>query len=173
MLMKAMMIEVDISAEAAWGDEAGWQEHCETAIAAAIAVTSHARLSETPAAISVSIRFADNDEVQNLNLDYRQKDKPTNILSFPMLDSDMLENVGNMIGGEILLGDMILAHGICAAEAQEKGINLTQHISHLIVHGTLHLLGFDHIEADEGDAMEALEVKALATLGLPNPYEAN
>jgi probable rRNA maturation factor len=171
--MKAMMIEVDISAEPIWGGEAEWQEHCEAAIAAGIAATPYAHLSETPAAISVSIRFADNDEVQILNRDYRQKDQPTNILSFPMLDDDMLENLDHIADREILLGDMILAHSVCAAEAQEKGIALPQHISHLIVHGTLHLLGFDHIEAEDGDAMEALEVKALATMGLPNPYEPN
>jgi probable rRNA maturation factor len=171
MLMKAVMIEVDISAEPVWGGEADWQELCEMAIAAAIAATPYKRLNEMPAVISVSISFAENDEVQTLNRDYRQKDKPTNILSFPMLDADMLENIGQMANREILLGDMILAHSVCAAEAQEKGIPLPQHISHLIVHGTLHLLGFDHIEADDGDEMEALEVKALATLGLPNPYE--
>ncbi len=165
------MIEVDISAEATWGDESDWQELCETAIGAAIETSPSARLNALSAVISISIRFAENEEVQTFNRDYRQKDKPTNILSFPMLDADMLENAGHKDGDEILLGDMILAHEICMAEAQEKGITLPDHIRHLIVHGTLHLLGFDHIEAEEGDAMEALEVKALATLGLPNPYE--
>jgi len=65
---------------------------------------------------------------------------------------------------------MILAHEICVSEAAEKAIPLPNHITHLIVHGTLHLLGFDHVDAIEGDAMEALEVKALASMGLLNPY---
>jgi probable rRNA maturation factor len=68
------------------------------------------------------------------------------------------------------LGDLILAHGVCSAEAAEKQIPLAQHVTHLIVHGTLHLLGYDHIDDAEAEHMEALEVKALASLGLANPY---
>jgi rRNA maturation RNase YbeY len=71
---------------------------------------------------------------------------------------------------EILLGDLILAHSVCTTEAAEKAIPLPQHVTHLIIHGTLHLLGLDHRNDAEAEHMEALEVKALASLGLPNPY---
>ncbi len=163
------MIDVDISAEPIWG-ETDWQPVSDKAVLAALNVAPYSRLTETSATICVSIRFADNAEVHALNRDYRDKDKPTNILSFPMVQQDMLEMVANTDDGEILLGDMILAHEICALEAEEKAINLAQHVAHLIVHGTLHLLGFDHVDDIEAEAMEALEVKALASMGLPNPY---
>jgi probable rRNA maturation factor len=163
------MIEVDISAEPIWGDF-DWQEPCDKAVSAALNVAPFPRLSETKAAVCISIRFADDAEVHALNRDYRGKDQPTNILSFPMVQRDMLEMVANTDDGEILLGDMILAQETCAREAQEKAIPLPQHVAHLIVHGTLHLLGFDHMNDRDAEAMEALEVKALASMGLPNPY---
>lgn len=163
------MIEVDISAESIWGDF-DWQEPCDKAVSAALNVAPFPRLTETSAAVCISIRFADDAEVHALNRDYRGKDQPTNILSFPMVQRDMLEMVANTDDGEILLGDMILAQETCAREAQEKAISLPQHVAHLIVHGTLHLLGFDHMNDSEAEAMEALEVKALASMGLPNPY---
>ncbi len=163
------MIAVDISAEKVWHGE-NWQAVCDASVMAALNVAPFVRLTETGASVCISIRFAKNDEVQTLNRDYRGKDKPTNILSFPMVQHDMLEMVANTDDGEILLGDMILAFEICANEAVEKAIPLSQHITHLIVHGTLHLLGFDHMNDIEAEAMEALEVKALASMGLPNPY---
>ena len=70
-----------------------------------------------------------------------------------------------------MLGDIILAYEICAAEAEEKSIPVAHHATHLVIHGMLHLLGHDHIEEDEAEAMEALEVKALASMGLNNPYD--
>jgi probable rRNA maturation factor len=167
------MIEVDISAEPVWSDDdwqTDWQSVCDKSVIAALAVAPFPRLTETDAAVCISIRFSDNAEVHALNRDYRSKDNPTNILSFPMVQRDMLEMVANTDDGEILLGDMILAFEVCSKEAAEKEIPLPQHVGHLIVHGTLHLLGFDHIDDTEAEAMEALEVKALASMGLPNPY---
>ncbi len=163
------MIEVDISAEPIWGD-GDWQVICDKSVMAGLNVAPFPRLTETAASVCISIRFAENEEVHTLNRDYRGKDQPTNILSFPMVQRDMLEMVANTDDGEILLGDMILAQETCAREAQEKAISLPQHVAHLIVHGTLHLLGFDHMNDSEAEAMEALEVKALASMGLPNPY---
>jgi probable rRNA maturation factor len=163
------MIEVDISLEPLW-PEHDWQMLCESAALAALNSAPFARLLETRAAICISIRFANNAEVHKLNHDYRSKDQPTNILSFPMVQQDMLEMVANTDDGEVLLGDMILAYEICAAEALEKQIALPRHIAHLVVHGTLHLLGFDHMQDHEAEIMEDMEVKALASLGLPNPY---
>jgi probable rRNA maturation factor len=118
----------------------------------------------------MSIRLSDNVEVQALNRDYRGKDTPTNVLSFPMMAVDEITDIDEAPGPEIMLGDIILAYQTCANEAAVKQIDVADHASHLIVHGALHLLGFDHVEDNQATDMEACEVKALASLGLDNPY---
>lgn len=119
----------------------------------------------------VVVLLTDNAAVRDLNARFRDKDKPTNVLSFPMVQPDLIDTVSqNSDDGEVLLGDIVLAHGVCVAEAAERGISTADHASHLIVHGTLHLLGYDHITDDEGDAMEAIERDALALLGIADPY---
>ena len=123
------------------------------------------------ATIEISVRLASDDEVRTLNAQYRQKDKPTNVLSFPMVQPDLLETMSqNSDDGEVLLGDIILAHGVCVAEAEERGVSVEDHAMHLMVHGTLHLLGYDHIDDDEAEGMEQIERDALAALGLHDPY---
>lgn len=119
----------------------------------------------------VSVLFTSDDEVHTLNREWRGRDKPTNVLSFPMLDrGELLELTRE--GAPVMMGDIALAHETCAHEAAEKGFTLDQHASHLILHGLLHLAGHDHVHSEaEADAMEALEIEALAKLGLPNPYE--
>ena len=164
------MLEVDIDRTRDWDGQTDWERIAEDAVKAAFSVSSHGHLADTPFAISISIRLSDDGEVHELNRNWRGKDKPTNVLSFPMLEQDELDALANTDDGEVLLGDMILAHGVCAAEAVEKAIPLTQHATHLIVHGTLHLLGLDHIDDAEAEHMEALEVKALASLAIGNPY---
>lgn len=164
------MLEVDIDRTRDWDGQTDWERIAEDAVKAAFSVSSHGDLADAPFAISISIRLSDDGEVHELNRNWRGKDKPTNVLSFPMLEQDELDALANTDDGEVLLGDMILAHGVCAAEAVEKAIPLTQHVTHLIVHGTLHLLGLDHIDDAEAEHMEALEVKALASLGIGNPY---
>jgi probable rRNA maturation factor len=154
-----LAVELDLTDD--WDSETDWDQVARSAVVAAFVVADFAPSQH----LSISINLSDNDEVQALNAQWRGKDKPTNVLSFPMLDGAELEGLQ-----EILLGDLILAHGICTAEAEEKQVPLPQHVTHLIIHGTLHLLGYDHIDDDEAEAMEALEVKALASLGLPNPY---
>ena len=125
----------------------------------------------SPALIEVSVRLTSDDEVHVLNRDYRQKDKPTNVLSFPMIQPDLLASVAaNSDDGEVLLGDIVLAHGVCAAEAAERGVTVEAHAQHLIVHGMLHLLGHDHMNDAEAEAMEAIERDALSALGLHDPY---
>jgi probable rRNA maturation factor len=153
-----------------WSKDQDWQAQANGAVAEAFAVASHGALAAAPFTLSLSISLSTDDEVQVLNAQWRGKDKPTNVLSFPMLERDELDALANTECGEVLLGDMILAHGVCVAEAAEKGIALTDHVTHLIIHGTLHLLGYDHIDDAEAEHMEALEVKALASLGLANPY---
>lgn len=164
------MLEVDIDRTRDWDSQTDWERIAEDAVKAAFSVSSHGDLAEAPFTVSISIRLSDDGEVHELNRQWRNKDKPTNVLSFPMLEADELEALANTDDGEVLLGDMILGHGVCASEAEEKGITLARHASHLIVHGTLHLLGLDHIDDAEAEHMEALEVKALASLGIANPY---
>ena len=122
--------------------------------------------------IEVSIRYTSDEEVRTLNHSYRQKDKPTNVLSFPMMQPDLLDAIDpGDDDGEILLGDIVLAHGVCAREAEEKNVSVEDHATHLIVHGTLHLLGYDHEQGEaEAEAMEEIERAALATLGIDDPY---
>jgi probable rRNA maturation factor len=194
------MLEVALSSEG-WPLSVSWLNLAERAAREALRASSYSHLLSAPFNISISIKLSDNDEVQALNAQWRGKDKPTNVLSFPMLDGDEIAELSHprhteLVSGsissqkpkietekwmlkqvqhdgelqEVLLGDIILAHTVCATEAEEKQIPLTQHVTHLIVHGTLHLLGYDHIDDTKAEHMEALEVKALASLGLANPY---
>ena len=105
-----------------------------------------------------------------LNRDWRQIDKPTNVLSFPMLAREELLALP-ADGPPELLGDIALAHETCAREAEEQGKPMADHVTHLIVHATLHLLGYDHIREGDATLMENTEIRILATMGLSNPYE--
>lgn len=164
------MIEAETSIDPIWPSDTDWEALAARAISAALAVSAQGSLASAPFTASVSVHFGSDDEIQALNRDYRHKDKPTNVLSFPMIAPDDFAALANTDDGEVLLGDIMLAHETCAREAQEKGIALTAHATHLVAHGMLHLLGHDHIEEADAEIMEALEVKALANLGLDNPY---
>lgn len=148
-----------------------WQALASAAVTAALAQTPHARLVTGSATLEVSIRLTDDAEVHILNRQYRHKDKPTNVLSFPMVQPDLLGSLANTDDGEILLGDIVLAAETCAREAAEKQWPMPAYAQHLIVHGLLHLLGYDHeLGETQADAMEVLESAACAALGLPEPY---
>jgi probable rRNA maturation factor len=164
------MIAVELSREDPW-PQADWNALATRAIRAALARTPFGPLADTPAAVEVSVRLTSDDEVRTLNAQYRHKDKPTNVLSFPMVQRDLLDTVSqNSDDGEVLLGDIVLAHGVCAREAEDRGISVETHATHLLVHGTLHLLGYDHNDDDEADGMEAIERDALSDLGIADPY---
>ena len=164
------MLEIALSSEAPWPDQ-DWDGLAQRAATAAIERTPHGQLLTSAATVEISFRLASDDEVHTLNKQYRQKDKPTNVLSFPMLEPDMLGALANTDDGEVLLGDIILAAATCASEAAARGWAVTAYAQHLIVHGTLHLLGYDHEQGDsEAAAMEAIETAACRALGLPDPY---
>ncbi|UVO49893.1 rRNA maturation RNase YbeY [Sphingomonas sp. SUN019] len=164
------MIHIELTREEPWPD-GDWEALATSAARAAIAQTPHGALLTTAAIVEISVRLTNDDEVHTLNQQYRQRDKPTNVLSFPMVQSDLIATVSqNSDDGEVLLGDIVMAHGVCTVEAAERGIPIAQHATHLLVHGTLHLLGYDHLNDDEGDAMEAIERDALAVLGIADPY---
>jgi probable rRNA maturation factor len=111
--------------------------------------------------VEVSLLFCDDARIQELNRDFRGQDKPTNVLSFP--SPDPLETA-------CCIGDIAVAYETVAREAQEQGKTLEQHSRHMIVHGFLHLLGYDHEDEAEAEAMEAMEIRILRRLGVDNPY---
>ena len=164
------MIHIELTRDDPWPSP-DWDGLAKRAASAAIERTTHGELLTTTAAVEISVRLTSDDEVRQLNHQYRQKDKPTNVLSFPMVQRDLLDTVSQNSGdGELLLGDIVLAHGVCVAEAAERGISVEDHATHLLVHGTLHLLGYDHLVDDEAEAMEEIERNALAALGIGDPY---
>lgn len=164
------MLDVAVQREANWPD-LDWDTIGAQAAAAAIAQTPFGELATADAAIEIAVRLTSDAEVHQLNSQYRGKDKPTNVLSFPMIAPDLIESMTqNSDDGEVILGDVVLAHGVCAAEAADKGISVEDHATHLIVHGVLHLLGYDHQGDSEAEAMESMERAALETLGIPDPY---
>jgi len=116
----------------------------------------------------VSVRIVDEDEMQTLNREYRDQDKPTNVLSFPTGDVD-----GMPPGVTSPLGDIVVCAAVVAREAEEQGKTLDEHWSHMLVHGALHLLGHDHLTESQADAMESLEREILAGLGIADPYQGN
>lgn len=110
----------------------------------------------------LTVRIVTSDESQQLNSQYRQKDKPTNVLSFPFEVPDGIELD--------LLGDLVICADVVETEAKEQNKQLNAHWAHMIIHGCLHLLGYDHISDDEATEMEAIEIKHMATLGFNDPY---
>jgi probable rRNA maturation factor len=137
---------------------AGLEARAEAAARAAIAAAG----APLAGAAELSIVLTDDAEQRTLNRDWRGIDKPTNVLSFPQLAP-----FAPLAG---LMGDVVLARETLAREAAEQGLGLADHFTHLVVHGVLHILGYDHLEADEALAMERLETQILASLGVADPY---
>lgn len=143
------MIEIEIEAE-------GWN----TALPdVEVVVDTAAKAALGSVEGGVVVLLADDAVVQDLNARFRQKDKPTNVLSFPAAESAFPH-----------LGDVVLGLEYCAEEARTQGKTLQAHLSHLVVHGVLHLLGYDHIEDEEAEEMEGEERTILAGLGYADPY---
>lgn len=166
-----MMLEIALEADEEWDSSRSWDLLVRRAAEAAIAESAFPQLAMSDRRIEISILLTGDDEVRDLNAEYRGKEKPTNVLSFPMSDIDDLRDT-TIAGPELLLGDIVLARGVCETEAADKGVSVEQHVTHLLVHGTLHLLGYDHQDDVEAADMEAREIRALGRLGIANPYEA-
>lgn len=158
-----MDLDIEING---WPRDRDWADLAEAAMEAAQGVAPELDNQR----LSASLLFTVDAEVQALNREWRTKDKPTNVLSFPMLSRAELLAMDAQ-GGPELLGDIALAFETCEREAADKGVGLEAHAAHLIVHGLLHLAGHDHEQGDaEAAAMEALEIKALAQMGIADPY---
>jgi probable rRNA maturation factor len=164
-----MSLEVSIEADEEWDSSTDWAGLAEAAARAAIAESAFPALGDAPRSVELSVVLTSDKEVRSLNAEWRGKDKPTNVLSFPQAEANDLDDV-EQPGPELMLGDIVLAHGTCAREAEEKALPLAAHATHLLVHGTLHLLGYDHGDDLAAEDMEAREVRALARLGLSDPY---
>jgi probable rRNA maturation factor len=139
----------------AWKRSLGVNRFARLAARAALKVAG-----ADPSRYDLSITFTDDATLARLNRKWRAKNRPTNVLSFP----------ARRQSGERFLGDVILAAGVIKREAEEQGKSLSSHASHLIVHGVLHLLGHDHDEISAARKMERMEVRALESLGIENPY---
>jgi probable rRNA maturation factor len=165
-----MMLEIALETDEEWDSSRSWDLLVRRAAEAAISESAFPRLMSDKRPVEISVLLTDDQRVRELNAQYRNKDRPTNVLSFPMVDPDDLRDT-TVAGPELLLGDIILARGVCEAEAADKGVSVEQHATHLIVHGTLHLLGYDHHGDAEAADMERREIRALGRLGIANPYE--
>lgn len=148
------MIHIEVEDES-WTAALPSVEAVINAAAAAALKAGGAALEPT----ELTVLLADDATVADLNGRFRDKQGPTNVLSFPAPESARPH-----------LGDIALAHGVCAAEAAAQGKPLANHLSHLVAHGVLHLLGWDHQSDDEAEAMERLEREILAGLAIPDPY---
>lgn len=154
------MIEIDIALEAGdWPGEDELRRHAEAAAGAVFA-----ELGVADPASELSLLFTDDAAIRILNRDWRGKDKATNVLSFPAFEVEPGDALPPM------LGDVILAFETVAAEAALEEKPFAHHLTHLLVHGLLHLLGHDHENDADADEMEGLERKALARLAIPDPY---
>ena len=140
----------------------GWPEGLEAIAERAIREALKQSEAEMAGVAEVSVVLTEDAEQRELNRQWRSIDKSTNVLSFPQLEP--------FAPVEGLVGDIILARETLAREAEEMGISFNDHFTHLVVHGFLHLLGYDHNEDDEAEEMEGLETAILATLGIADPY---
>ena len=153
-----------------WDTSTDWDGLAEAAVNHAIRLSPHSALADIDTPVEIAIRLTNDAEVHILNRSYRQKDKPTNVLSFPMVAPEEMDGLAEAGEPEIMLGDIVLAKETCAREAADKGIAVNAHATHLIVHGVLHLIGFDHITDADAEEMEGLERLIMADLGHDDPY---
>ncbi len=159
-------MDIEIAFEDPWPESAALVDRVEASVCAAQAVAPELA---NPRLVT-SLLFTGDEAIHALNREWRERDKPTNVLSFPMVErAELLVLAPD--GPPEMLGDIALALETVSREARAKEVELEAHVAHLVVHGLLHLAGYDHVHSDEeADAMEALESRALAKMGFPDPY---
>lgn len=149
-------------------EDARWQEAGLEPLAERAARAALAGVDRDPDRYEIALLACSDARIAGLNADFRGKPQPTNVLSWP--DDDGPVPDPGAAGERVFLGDIAIAYDTCAREAEAGGIAFADHVSHLVVHGVLHLLGYDHEDDAEADAMEALETIVLASMGVANPY---
>jgi probable rRNA maturation factor len=140
-------------------EDTAWTAALPDAEALVLEAADATLASEGAVGEGVTLLLTDDTTIRDLNRRFRQRDQPTNVLSFPAPQNP-----------ERFLGDIALAYGVCAREAREQGKPLKNHLQHLVAHGVLHLLGYDHVSDAQAEEMENLERAVLAGLGIPDPY---
>lgn len=166
-----ILVDVNIP-EGRWLDHLPWLETMACEVAREACLAGGKSLLSGEAVVEISLTFGDDDFVRQLNNRHRHIDRPTNVLSFPGA-SPSISSAGAADGPrpELLLGDLVLGLETIMAEAAEQGKRPGDHVVHLVVHGVLHLLGFDHAADEEADHMERLETSILEGLGIGDPYD--
>lgn len=160
-------LEIDLAIDdQRWQSIADLQKKCERLC---VYVLEKAAYPIEQTFSEIFIRFTNDVDIHQINKDFRNKDKPTNVLSFPGYgfvpgDYDVIEIP------HVMLGDVILAYETIEKEAKDAGIPFEHHVFHMITHGVLHLLGYDHEDDQEAEEMEALEIKILAHFNVKSPY---
>ena len=155
-------------------EDSRWQNAGLEAIAETAAQATLAHLGLTPSDWEIAVLACDDARIATLNAEFREKPTPTNVLSWPSQDRAAVTPGAPPAlpdpGLDPELGDIAIAYDTCAREAAEQGKDLSDHVTHLMVHGVLHLLGYDHIRDQDATLMETTEVAILGKLGLPDPY---
>lgn len=160
-------ITIELTIEAGdWGEEATVRAEIERAISAATEVGRF----DLPPYAELSVVLTDDAHIRALNRTWRGKDKPTNVLSFPAGEQHEAEISDDYADPPLLLGDIVVARETLVREAEEEEKSVADHFTHLLVHGFVHLMGYDHEDDAEAEEMEALEAEILAHLGIANPY---
>lgn len=166
MSSEAPAIHVDISvSDPQWKDIPDFETLSLTVAKKVLDSAMLPRQIEKKKALEVSVLLANDALIQVLNREHRKIDRPTNVLSFAFLDEP-----GAMNGDTVALGDVVLSYETIEREAREQGKFIRDHALHMLVHGTLHLLGYDHQNNDDATVMETLEIRVLESLGIQNPY---
>lgn len=162
-------LEIDIDNQA-MGDEGSLYKVLRSAVTATLGVS----VIDKNVPVELYVRVVGSDDSQQLNHEYRGKDKPTNVLSFPAIDPHEIQSVceRSVVGGPpLLLGDIIIAAPVIVEEAAAQKKTVEDHLSHMAVHGVLHLIGYDHVDDQDAIVMEDLERKILKSLGIADPYQ--
>ncbi|MCE3254514.1 MAG: hypothetical protein K0R25_8 [Rickettsiaceae bacterium] len=166
-----MVIKTNIIiAENRWKKHSGISKKIKSLLSE---ITPYTPLANIDCKVEISILLTGDEQIQELNKNYRSKDKPTNVLSFPLLDGKKIKN-GDFskiqFAKNQILGDIAIAYQTVLRESQEQEKDFEHHLYHLVIHSLLHLIGFDHIKKSDAEIMEELEVKILKKLGIKNPY---
>ncbi len=170
-LADRILVDVNIPEER-WLDHLPWLETLAVEAAREACLAGGESLLSGEENVEISLTFGDDEFIRQLNVRHRNIDKPTNVLSFPGA-SPAISSAGAADGPrpELLLGDLMLGLETILAEAEEQGKRPGDHVAHLVVHGMLHLLGFDHAGDEEARQMERLEILILQALGIADPYD--